>query len=295
MGVKIADINKLGSDVRQLTAESRATGPKSEAGKFRSSLNATRHGLAGRNLLLPGEDPVEYEARMDEIFSTLAPRDEGEAQLVALVADDVWKLSRLARIEKGASLARIEELLGLTSSCEKSGIITNAIQAMGNALVAWSAEPAPMTRTPDFDRRYRSMSEAVALVETTITTIPLHLIDACDAALDEVRGKKDDVEISPSSYVTVFQVARELMTALLDMGRDQDAEQDRLRAAIAGIALPDVKELVKLGKYRSMLELSIQRRLAALELMRKITAGNVVGEKEVERAKEFRVKLRLVS
>jgi hypothetical protein len=197
--MKISDIKQLGSDVKKLTAESRATGPKTEAGKLRSALNATRHGLAGKNLLLPGEDPAEYEARMDELFSTLAPTDEGEAQLVALVADDVWKLGRLARIEKGITLGRIEELLALTGSGEKAGIITNAIQVMGNALVAWSAEPVPTTRSPDFDRRYRTMSEAVALVDATVNSIPMHLIDACDAALDEVRGRRDDVGISPSS------------------------------------------------------------------------------------------------
>jgi hypothetical protein len=258
-------------------------------------LNATKHGLAGRGLLLPGEDPVEYEARMDELFSTLAPKDEGEAQVVALVADDIWKLSRLAKIEKGVSLARIEELLALTGGGEKSGGIVNAIQVMGNALTAWSAEPVPTIRSPDFDRRYRAMCEAVALVDATVSSIPMQAIDACDASLDEVRGKRDDVEISPSTYVQVFEACRVLMATLLDMGRDQDVEQDRLRGAIAGIALPDVGELKKLGRYRAMLELSLGRRLAALEQFRRLTAGTVVGEKDVERAKEYRVKLRVVA
>jgi hypothetical protein len=293
--MKLNDINKLGVEVKKLAAESRATGPKTEAGKLRSALNATRHGLAGKNLLLPGEDPAEYEARMDELFSTLAPKDEGEAQLAALVADDIWKLSRLAKIEKGVSLARIEELLGLTGAGEKAGIIVNAITTMGNALVSWSAEPVPTTRTPDFDRRYSTMSEAVALVDATVTGIPLNLIDACDAALDEVRGKRGEVEIPGATYMQVFETCRVLMATLLDMGRDQDVEQDRLRAAIAGIALPDVAELKKLARYRSMLELSLGRRLAALEQLRKLTAGNVAGEKDLERAKEYRVKLRLVS
>ena len=293
--MKTADIKQLGSDVKRLTAQARATGPKTESGKLRSALNATRHGLAGKNLLLPGEDPVEYENQMDGIFTSLAPRDEAEAQLVALAADDMWKLSRLAKIEKGATLARIEELLALTGSAEKSGTITNAITTMGNALVVWSAEPVPTTRTPDFDRRYRTMCEAVALVDATVNGIPMHLIDACDAALDEVRGRRDDVEISPSTYMTVFETCRRLMTTLLDMGRDQDVEQDRLRAAIAGIALPDVAELKKLAKYRAMLETSLGRRLGALEVLRRLTAGNVAGEKDVERAKEFRVKLRVVA
>ena len=121
------------------------------------------------------------------------------------------------------------------------------------------------------------------------------LIDACDAALDEVRGKRDDVEISPSTYMQVFETCRVLMTALLDMGQRQDVEQDQLRAAIAGIALPDEAELKKLARYRAMLELSLQRRLAALEQLRRLTAGNVAGEKDVERAKEFRVRLRVVA
>ena len=246
-----SEIRDLSAKVKRLAAENKATGPTSTQGKLRSALNATKHGLAGKNLLLPGEDPVEYESRMDELFSTLAPRDEGEAQLVALVADDVWKLSRLAKIEKGVSLARIEELLVMTGAGEKAGVISNALQALGQALVTWSAAPVPTTRTPDFDRRYRTMCEAVALVDATVNGIPMHLIDACDAALDEVRGKRDDVEISPSSYVQVFEACRVLMSTLLDMGRDQDVEQDRLRAAIAGIALPDKDELAKLGKYRS--------------------------------------------
>ena len=295
MDMDTADIRNLAAKVNKLADGARSTGPRTEAGKLRSALNATRHGLAGRNLLLPGEDPVEYETRMDEIFSTLAPRDAGEAQLVALVADDTWKLGRLARIEKGITLGRIEELLALTGSGKKAGTIVNAIHQMGNALVTWTAEPVPTTRSPDFNRRYTTMAEAVALVHATVIGIPVSLIEACDAALDEVRGKRDDVAISLSSYTQVFQVARELMTALLDTGRAQDVEQDELRAAIAGIALPDEAELKKLARYRSMLELSVQRRLVALEQLRKLVAGNEAGEKDLERAKEFRVRLRIVA
>ena len=291
----LADIQDFAAAVKKLTSASKATGPKTETGKLRSALNAARHGLAGRGLLLPGEDAQSYTDKMDGIFEALAPKNHAEAELVALVGDDLHKLERLARIEKGVSLARIEELLGLTGSGERAGTIVNAIQVMGNALVTWSAEPVPTTRTLDFDRRYRTMCEAVALVDGTVNSIPMNLIDACDASLDEVRGKRGDVEISPPTYMTVFEACRVLMATLLDMGRDQDVEQDRLRSAIAGIALPDVAELKKLGKYRSMLETSLQRRLAALEQIRKITAGNVAGEKDVEGAKEYRVKLRVVA
>ena len=67
-----------------------------------------------------------------------------------------------------------------------------------------------------------------------------------------------------------------------------------LRKAIAGIALPDKDELTKLAKYTAMLEASLQRRLAALAQLREILAGRTSGEQDAERAREFRVRLRLV-
>jgi hypothetical protein len=63
---------------------------------------------------LPGEDAAEYEA----------------AQLVVLVADDMWKLDRLARIEKGITLGRIAELLGMTQTAGKAGRTANALMAL---------------------------------------------------------------------------------------------------------------------------------------------------------------------
>ena len=78
------------------------------------------------------------------------------------------------------------------------------------------------------------------------------------------------------------------------LGNPHDAEeaaQDELRTAISGIALPDEAELKKLARYRRMLEDSLQRRLAALDQLRRLTAGKA----DVEKAKEYRVKLRVVA
>jgi len=39
-----------------------STGPRTESGKQRASLNAIRHGLNGASPVLPSEDPAAYEA-----------------------------------------------------------------------------------------------------------------------------------------------------------------------------------------------------------------------------------------
>ena len=53
--------------IDERTARNRAnaahsTGPKTEAGKPRSCLNALRHGLTGHTIILPAEDLEAYTA-----------------------------------------------------------------------------------------------------------------------------------------------------------------------------------------------------------------------------------------
>jgi hypothetical protein len=78
----------------------RSHGPVTEAGKARSALNATRHGLCGRSFfLLPDEDPADYARHEALWLSTWRPRDalEREAALTAIRA--LWREERADRLE----------------------------------------------------------------------------------------------------------------------------------------------------------------------------------------------------
>lgn len=291
----LADIKDFTAAVAKLTSATKATGPKTEKGKLRSALNATRHGLSGRGLLLPGEHQAEYEARLDGIFTAMAPQDDAEAELVALVADDIWKLGRLAKIEKGVTLGRIEELLAMTSTAEKAGVTGSAIQALGTALAAWTAEPIPIERNTEFKRRLDAMVNAVNLVEATVVGVPADLVETCNDLVARLHGNRGETVVDRVTCVEFFEAARQVMGLLLDRGHAEEAAQEELRAAITGIALPDEAELTKLARYRKMLEDSLQRRLAALDQLRRITAGKVSGQADGEKAKMYRVKLRVVA
>ena len=67
---------------------------------------------------------------MDAVFASLAPEDEAQVQLVALVADGMWKLDHLARIEKGITLGRVEEQLGMAQTAGKAGRTATALMAL---------------------------------------------------------------------------------------------------------------------------------------------------------------------
>jgi len=76
-----------------------STGPRTEAGKQRSSLNATRHGLTGQTIVLPSDDLDVYQQRLQRFFADYQPQGETEKQLVQTLADAAWRMNRIAALE----------------------------------------------------------------------------------------------------------------------------------------------------------------------------------------------------
>src|SRR5881398_1911440 len=80
-----------------------STGPTSETGKAKSSLNAVKTGLTGRTVLLPSDDAAVYEAEahVAEFMKRLAPVGEDEQNLAQSLADTEWRLFRIPALELG--------------------------------------------------------------------------------------------------------------------------------------------------------------------------------------------------
>jgi hypothetical protein len=71
-----------------------STGPVTPEGKARSAANATRHGFRSQTTLIPGEDPTEFEALLDELTRHFDPADLTEQRAVREMADAEWRLRR---------------------------------------------------------------------------------------------------------------------------------------------------------------------------------------------------------
>jgi hypothetical protein len=76
-----------------------STGPKSEDGKKRSSINATRHGLLAQTLHLPEEEMGAYHEFTAAYVKDLAPVGFVEIQLAHSCADLQFRLNRIAAAE----------------------------------------------------------------------------------------------------------------------------------------------------------------------------------------------------
>jgi hypothetical protein len=78
-----------------------STGPTSETGRAKSSLNAVKTGLTGRTVLLPGDDAALYEAHIAAFIKRFEPATDEERNLVQCLADTEWRLLRIPALEFG--------------------------------------------------------------------------------------------------------------------------------------------------------------------------------------------------
>jgi hypothetical protein len=76
-----------------------STGPRTEPGKQRSSLNALRHGLTARTAILPTEDSESYQRHIQQFLDEYAPATPTETQLVHEIANTAWRLNRIPILE----------------------------------------------------------------------------------------------------------------------------------------------------------------------------------------------------
>ena len=76
-----------------------STGPRTAAGKQRSSLNATTHGLTSRSPVLATEDPAAYQLHCRQFIDEYQPATPTETQLTQELADTAWRLNRIPQLE----------------------------------------------------------------------------------------------------------------------------------------------------------------------------------------------------
>ena len=76
-----------------------STGPRTPEGKAKSSQNALKHGLTAATVILPGEDPAEFNAFLGDMLHDLKPLSSVEEALVLEMVDAQWRLRRGTRAE----------------------------------------------------------------------------------------------------------------------------------------------------------------------------------------------------
>jgi hypothetical protein len=97
-------------EANRLNAQ-RSTGPRTPAGKGRVSLNALKHGLTGRDVVLPNENPDDFESFRADLLSSLNPQGALEGVLAEKIVAEAWRLRRVPIFEATLHRRGCKELL----------------------------------------------------------------------------------------------------------------------------------------------------------------------------------------
>jgi hypothetical protein len=77
----------------------RSTGPRTDEGKSKTRLNATRDGITGQVITLSEDDRPVFEKLKSEMIAGLAPKTVMELSLANSIAWDTWRLNHLRAVE----------------------------------------------------------------------------------------------------------------------------------------------------------------------------------------------------
>jgi hypothetical protein len=111
----------------------RSTGPRTPAGKANVSVNAVKHGLTAREIVLPNEDPNEFDTFRADLLTSLEPQGALESLFADKIVADTWRLRRVVPFEaalykRGCAellARRAEELVTQYESTEKDRVLAS--------------------------------------------------------------------------------------------------------------------------------------------------------------------------
>ena len=101
----MASIKQIGANQKNAR---KSTGPKSSAGKRRSSGNALKHGLTADQVVLPSENIAAFEEILNGLEKELNPETVLQRMTFERIVSAIWRLRRVIHFER--ELFRFERL-----------------------------------------------------------------------------------------------------------------------------------------------------------------------------------------
>ena len=199
---------------------SHSTGPKTEAGKHRASLNAMRHGLTGHAIVMPAEDLAAYNALTKQSFEDLKPVGFLEKHFAQIIADTTWRLERIPALESNLMALGFSEHENRIKTehpeAHAAMVIIEATREQTRALNAISQHGARLSRQLE-----RTLKQFQDLQSRRLATEATQLREAASLLqMDQKQG----LPYNPSEDGFVFSTA-EIQTFI--------RRRDRLKAAAA--------------------------------------------------------------
>jgi hypothetical protein len=90
----------------------KSTGPRSVEGKSAARFNALKHGIDAASVVIPGEDPADYDSLAADYHRDFRPHSPSESFHVDTMLRADWQKRRLQRVEADLSRTLLAESPG---------------------------------------------------------------------------------------------------------------------------------------------------------------------------------------
>ncbi|MBV8731897.1 MAG: hypothetical protein JO336_18980 [Acidobacteriia bacterium] len=173
----------------------RSTGPRTEDGKRRSSLNALRAGLTGQTVILPSDDLQNYAAFTKRLIDAYEPVGAREQDLAYTIAAERWRLHRVRTLENA--------MLG-SAVMEESGDFDVTVERQPDPA---SAEPqSPVPDSGEAEAVHATLAQARKLLEHHRAFLNLSLyeqriyrvIEKASAKLEQLQAGRKSSASAPA-------------------------------------------------------------------------------------------------
>jgi hypothetical protein len=169
-----------------------STGPKTESGKQRSSLNALRHGLSSKIVVMPNEDLEVYHAHLQSFLDEYQPQGATEAHLVQSLADTSWRQNRIAAIE--ANVLKFATMVVMPE---------NDAKALANLSLHSQRLARQFERTVT---QLRDLQKSRRLEQQQDLNTVLDLMEICKSKGETYRPAEDGFVFSPAQITTALRL-----------------------------------------------------------------------------------------
>ena len=134
-----------------------STGPVSAEGKANSARNHLHNGFRSATVLLPGDDPANYEALLAELSAHFEPTDLTEIRLIREMADGEWRLRRVRSHMESSISRHVATLAGHYPAMNPLDLQSLAIETLsqtGCSYATWLRYETKFER--QYDRAYNA-------------------------------------------------------------------------------------------------------------------------------------------
>jgi len=266
----------------------KSTGPRTEEGKARASMNALKHGLRASPLAVPHlENSEDWEVHRTLVLRDFAPVGYVETVLTERLAAILWRLGRVVRYESAVVSAAIED-------------------AEDHLTVTADQNPEAAKKRAEMFHRVRALKpsahvegeEVGFILELVAEALDVDLEDdkiagevemppdfpggywgdfggwtrgALEAAVQSIRNISEYSSADPWEEAT--KVAENEVIAAKSAREYRTARLDRQRKLAL---LPQEETMEKVSRYETTLERSLYRTLHELQRLQAARAGHLL-------------------